>query len=226
MSIPRSNPGALPKYLAIAEMLTRDIRAGRLADGERLPGERDMAQSLDCSVGTLRNALALMEERGMLSRVQGSGNYIRVPKQDQSLYAFFRLEKHGGGGLPSARILGVDWQGADQRWRIRRVRALDGEDIALEEIKVRLPEAAALDQLDLSESLYLTYRTEFNLWITRAEDAVHIDAWPKWSPLAKTDGQAIAGRVDRQGWDQNGELAETSTTWFEPSRAKYISRLA
>ena len=39
-------------------MLIRDIAAGRLSEGERLPPEREMAAELGIAVGTLRQALA------------------------------------------------------------------------------------------------------------------------------------------------------------------------
>ena len=35
--------GTLPLYLQVAELVVRDIAAGRLIDGERLPPEREMA---------------------------------------------------------------------------------------------------------------------------------------------------------------------------------------
>jgi len=66
---------ALPKYIQVSEMLIREIAAGHLSDGARLPPERDMAVGLDISVGTLRKALADLEDKGMLERVQGSGNF-------------------------------------------------------------------------------------------------------------------------------------------------------
>jgi len=46
----RQRPSALPKYVQIAEMLIRDIAAGRLADGARLPPEREMAEGLGVRV--------------------------------------------------------------------------------------------------------------------------------------------------------------------------------
>ena len=60
-----ANPNALPKYVQISELLIRDIAAGRLMDGERLAPEREMAESLATSVGTLRKALAILEEKGI-----------------------------------------------------------------------------------------------------------------------------------------------------------------
>lgn len=223
------NPGALPKYLAIAEMLTRDIRAGRICDGSRLKGEREMALELDISVGTLRKALAEIEIRGFLRRVQGSGNYVQKPQNDVSLYAFFRLERPGLSGLPTARILDVSFEKApsdfntDNAWRIRRVRALDDVEIALEEIFVKLPKSAELNENQLSESLYLTYRARHNLWITHVEDSIGVLKWPHWMSLGNSD---TAGHVVRKAWAQDGTLAEISTTWFDPNEARYLSRLA
>ena len=38
--------GALPAYLRIAELVARQIDAGILADGHRLPPEREMADAM------------------------------------------------------------------------------------------------------------------------------------------------------------------------------------
>jgi len=67
-----------------------------------------MAAELGISVGTLRKALGDLSEKGMLERVQGSGNYVRHRTDVASVYALFRLELLGGGGLPTARVLTVD----------------------------------------------------------------------------------------------------------------------
>ena len=99
---------SLPRYIQISELLIRDIAAGRLLDGERLPPERDLAASLGISVGTLRKSLADLEEKGLLKRVQGSGNYVQQKQDAGSVYAFFRIELLSGGGLPTADILSVD----------------------------------------------------------------------------------------------------------------------
>ena len=77
-----TKPGALPLYIQISELLIRDIASGRLNDGERLPPEREMAARLEIAVGTLRQALQVLTEKGLIERIQGSGNYIRA-KQDE-----------------------------------------------------------------------------------------------------------------------------------------------
>ena len=139
-----SDPSALPKYVQTAEMLIREIAAGRLLDGERLPPERDMAAELGLAVGTLRKALADLEYRGLLERVQGSGNYIRSGAEASGVYALFRLELIRGGGLPTAETLSVDFLPkpgdapdfgpSESAHRVRRLRRLGGRSAALEEI--------------------------------------------------------------------------------------------
>ena len=121
-------PGDLPKYIAIAEGLARDIRAGRYAVGERLPGELDMAQTYDVSVGTLRKSLAELETRGTLHRIQGSGNYVSETTDHDAIYAFFRLERPDGGGLPTAQVLHVRFDDRPHRCDVQfaqRVLACD-----------------------------------------------------------------------------------------------------
>ncbi|WP_209599368.1 GntR family transcriptional regulator [Ruegeria sp. HKCCSP351] len=229
------NPNALPIYVQIAELLIRDIAAGRLIDGERLPPERDMAAELNVSVGTLRKSLAELEKKGMLERIQGSGNYIRETGTQNSVYAMFRLELPQGGGLPRADILSVDhlkkpsdlpdFGTSDTGSRVRRMRYLNDTIIAVEEIW--LDESAGLIKRSLlSDSLYRYYQHQLGFWISRAEDRVSIGQLPDWTPVAftKATGEAV-GYIERFSWSDKAEPVEFSKTWFDPDRATYVQRL-
>ncbi|WP_377192367.1 GntR family transcriptional regulator [Ruegeria meonggei] len=235
MSPATRNPNALPVYIQIAELLIRDIAAGRLIDGERLPPEREMAAELQVSVGTLRKSLAELEKKGMLQRVQGSGNYIRETGTQNSVYAMFRLELPEGGGLPRADILSVDqldkpadlpqFGASDRGSRVRRMRYLNDTIIAVEEIW--LDESAGwIDQAQLSDSLYRFYQHQLGFWITRAEDRVTVRPLPEWTPpdFNKPVGQ-MAGYIERFSWSDRPEPVEFSKTWFDPDRATYVQRL-
>ena len=229
-------PNALPLYVQISEMLIREIMAGRLIDGERLPPEREMAASLDIAVGTLRKALSDLEGKGLLDRVQGSGNYVRHRPEVPSLYAMFRLELAQGGGLPTAEILSVDrlpkpegapgFGPAPDAHRIRRLRHLSGQPVAVEEIWLDGARALRLGADDLSESLYHAYRTRLGFWIARAEDRVAVAPAPDWAPAAFGPRPgAPCGHVERTAWAQDGAPCEFSRTWFDPDRARYVQRL-
>ena len=227
---------ALPKYIQVSEMLIREIAAGHLADGARLPPEREMADDLGLAVGTLRKALADVEAKGLLERVQGSGNYVRHKPVVDSVYAFFRLELLKGGGLPTAEVLSVDRMtkpadapdfGPDaEGHRIRRVRSLDDTVIALEEIWLDGGQRDVIVADDLSESLYHFYRHDLGLVIAAVEDRIGVDAMPDWTPdvyhLKAGQGAGYIERISRNG---AGQPAEFSRTWFDPDRARYVSRM-
>ncbi len=229
-------PGSLPLYQQIAELLIRDIAAGRLIEGEKLPPERDMAASLGIAVGTLRQALKSLTEKGLLDRVQGSGNYIRAKADAASVYALFRLERVEGGGLPTARILSVDRCLKDRRLppfgahteghRIRRLRFLSGEVAAVEEIWLDATHADRIAPGDLSESLYLYYRQRLGLWIARVEDRIGQGALPDWSPpeFPHAPGSALP-LITRVSWAQGGQSVEASLTWYDPETVRYVARL-
>ncbi|SIT14140.1 transcriptional regulator, GntR family [Roseivivax lentus] len=227
---------ALPRYLQVAETLIRDIAAGRLADGARLPPERDMAAAMDISVGTLRKALARLQEAGLLDRVQGSGNYVRRAPQELGIYAFFRIERIDGGGLPTAELISVDRRAkdtgmpdfgtSDAAHRIRRLRRVGGIPAVLEEIWLDGDVTPELDRSEMSESLYLYYRDALGLVITRAEDRVGVGAVPAWVvPEATLDPGSIAGFIERVSQDAGGAAVEYSRTWFDSRHVRYVARL-
>ncbi|MHA7875153.1 GntR family transcriptional regulator [Roseivivax sp.] len=227
---------ALPRYLQVAETLIREIAAGRLADGARLPPEREMAAEREVSVGTLRKALARLEEAGLLERIQGSGNYVRHAPQELGLYAFFRLELVEGGGLPTAELIAVerrekepampDFGPAPEGHRIRRLRRIGGIPAVLEEIWLDGAAVAEIDRSDLSESLYLYYRERLGLVITRAEDRLGVAPVPDWVPGASTltPGET-AGFIERVSQAADGARVEYSRTWFDSRHVRYVARL-
>ena len=172
---------------------------------------------------------------GLLRRIHGSGNYVKQNNVTGSVYAMFRLELIGGGGLPRAYILDVKvkekpkdfipFGPSNQATRIRRLRYLNDLVIALEEIwldksvgEVRLK--------NISESLYKYYAEHLGLWISKAEDSVSIEKVPKWAPEAfSLDEGTLTGFIERLSWGQFKYPVEYSRTWFDTSRSRYVQRL-
>ena len=68
-----------PRYRALAEALTADVRDGRLAAGTRLPTHRDLAWKLGVTVGTVSRAYAEAERRGLIAGEVGRGTFVRSP---------------------------------------------------------------------------------------------------------------------------------------------------
>jgi GntR family transcriptional regulator len=61
---------------SIADGLRERVVAGEFAAGDRLPSEPELARSLGVSRSSLRAAIALLEEDGLVRRLHGSGTYV------------------------------------------------------------------------------------------------------------------------------------------------------
>ncbi len=225
-----------PIYMQTAEMLIREIAAGRLIDGERLRPEREMAAELGIAVGTLRKALEDLVAKGLLERVHGSGNYVRHNPDAASVYAFFRLELLEGGGLPTAKILSVEllkkpdgmpqFGESTDSHRIRRMRYLSALPAAFEEIWLDGKWGENVRPTDLSDSLYYYYKKSLGLVIARVEDRIGIAALPKWhnADIGCPAGTSV-GFVERRSMAADGGVVEYSRTWFNPERVRYVARM-
>ena len=75
MSTPIRNPKA---YDQVIEVIKDKIKKGKIKKGDKLPSEREMAESLGLSRSSVREALRALEVIGLIESIQGAGNYIRT----------------------------------------------------------------------------------------------------------------------------------------------------
>ena len=73
-----------PRYKQLAELLMADIRSGRLALGDRLPGELELVAQHNVSRHTVRESLRVLEDLGMIDRHQGLGTVVRANRAAES----------------------------------------------------------------------------------------------------------------------------------------------
>ena len=66
-----------PLYLAFVQALESDVQSGVLKPGTRLLPQRDMANQLGLSVGTISRAYAEAEARGLISGEVGRGTFVQ-----------------------------------------------------------------------------------------------------------------------------------------------------
>lgn len=65
-------------YVQVADDVERRINAGEIV--ERLPSERDLADEYGVAYTTVRHAMELLRERGVIRTVHGRGTFV-APKQ-------------------------------------------------------------------------------------------------------------------------------------------------
>jgi DNA-binding GntR family transcriptional regulator len=63
-------------YMRLAEDIASRITSGELAPGARLRAERDLAVYYEVSYGTVRRAMALLRERGLITTIHGRGTFV------------------------------------------------------------------------------------------------------------------------------------------------------
>jgi len=73
-----------PLYVQVHDRLLALIREGRLQPGDRLPSETQLADQLGISRATLREALRLLEEEGVIVRRQGLGTFVAADRHLES----------------------------------------------------------------------------------------------------------------------------------------------
>ncbi|MEO8378520.1 MAG: PLP-dependent aminotransferase family protein [Acidobacteriota bacterium] len=78
---PRLPAAGGPIYGRIADALERDVRAGMLVAGSRLPTHRQLARSLGITAVTATRAYAEAARRGLVESSSGRGTFVRTARR-------------------------------------------------------------------------------------------------------------------------------------------------
>jgi GntR family transcriptional regulator len=68
--------GPEPKYRQLAAILRERIRSGDLAPGDPVPSETELEQTYDLARGTIRKAIAVLREEGLIVTTKGKGSWV------------------------------------------------------------------------------------------------------------------------------------------------------
>ncbi|SHH15985.1 GntR family transcriptional regulator [Virgibacillus chiguensis] len=76
---------SLPLYRQIANKIKEDIIGSKLAKGDAIPAEAKLAKTYEVSRVTVRQAIKLLVEEGLLYSIQGSGTYVAHNKVEHNI---------------------------------------------------------------------------------------------------------------------------------------------
>src|SRR6202041_940019 len=98
-----------PKYLRIYAELRDRITSGQWAEGSPLPPQRDLAGEFGVSIMTLRQALQLLTDDGLVAARHGSGTYVAARYEyDLGHLRSFAADLAGQGAEISTRLLATE----------------------------------------------------------------------------------------------------------------------
>ena len=232
----------IPVHEQIATWLRAAIADGELRPGDRLVGERDLAERLGVSRMTLRQALADLEAGGELVRVAGraGGAFVAEPRVEVDLTLLSGLtdQVRRAGRRAGARVLvarrvvpdvdvahALGLTGRAQTVHVVRVRSANGVPVAVE--SSWFPARLVPGFLDhpLSGSLYAVLRKHYGREPVTAEErlqAVVADTATA-EHLGLHEGSPLM-RVERVATDAGGTVIEFARDLFRPDRVEFLVR--
>ncbi|MFT0859425.1 phosphonate metabolism transcriptional regulator PhnF [Ancylobacter sp. G4_0304] len=91
----------------IAERIEADIAEGRLPPGQRLPTEMELAERFGVNRHTLRRALAMLAELGLIEATPGRGTFVKEPPLRYPIAARTRFSEivSSEGRAPGGRVI-------------------------------------------------------------------------------------------------------------------------
>jgi DNA-binding GntR family transcriptional regulator len=69
-----------PDYIRIADEIIAEVKAGKIAPGEKLPSFAQQAHNYEVSASTVQMAYVRLEALGVIRRHQGKGIFVTDPK--------------------------------------------------------------------------------------------------------------------------------------------------
>lgn len=97
----------LPAYIRIHDKIKANVDDGTWKIGQRLPSERDLCDTFDVSRMTVRQAITLLVDEGILERKPGSGTFVassRVKEKMRGTTSFTEIVK-SQGKKPSSELI-------------------------------------------------------------------------------------------------------------------------
>lgn len=64
-------------YRRVADDIAARIVSGELTAGARLRSERDLAEFYQVSYGTIRRAMEVLRNRGLITTIHGRGTFVK-----------------------------------------------------------------------------------------------------------------------------------------------------
>jgi GntR family transcriptional regulator len=235
-TIDRASP--VPFYFQLAELLEEEIVSSRWVPGVRVPSETELCTRYGLSRTTIRQALARLEQEGLVSREKGRGTFVSDSRPRswliQSTEGFFHDEFLRAGRSVTSRILRLErielprWASdslalapGSEGMVVERVRSVD-ELVALYVINC-LPAfaAEAVVGLQPDESLYQRLFEAGAISVVGGNRSLQaVTAGAKLAKLLEVDAGAALAYIESVTWDEADRPVDCYRAWLRTDRMR------
>lgn len=226
-----SKRSSTPAYLQIAESVSALLKGEALPPGYPLPPERVLCEQFGVSRMTLRQAMGILERKGLILSHRGRGTFVAhdlLRKQQQELRSFTE-EIIARGGVPESRLLSFgliepsqearEFFGAaaeDKVYEIRRTRLSDKVPLALERVLLSPRLCPRLEQYDLAKnSLYRILEDSYGVRFDTCVEEVSAQLpTPEQRRLLELPRHAAVLAINRKTYTEMGQPLELTDSVY------------
>jgi GntR family transcriptional regulator len=242
MRRPLHRDSPVPVWAQIEEALAARIVGGALRVGDRLPAERELAEQLDVSRGTIRQALDALAARGLVERGVGRGTFVAAGKVEVRLSdaAGFTEQMARAGLVAHARVLragvvpasaqaaaALELGAGDPALRVERLRLAGRLPVTLEDSWIPSERFGGLEELDLRGSLYALMRDLYGRAPVRVVEALEpVTAQAHSAAALGVEKGAALMLVERTAFDAEGVPVEYAHDLHRGDRARFVVEAA
>lgn len=228
----------VPRYLQIRDELMRRICARAWTEGQALPSEDKLADEFAVSVATLRKAMGVLVNDGMVERIHGRGTFVTRAFERISMLRFVGVSLAEGNVLPQTATLKISVCSLPAEARknlglapkekmlyLHRTRAMGRTVLLSEHIYLPHHKFAKLEsylQKNSPPLLYPTYDAICGVLISRAADELTVCPLPDLD--ARLLGQpkhSLGVRIERTMTDHARLPIEWRVSYVASDRFRY-----
>lgn len=238
-----AGPGRQPLYAALAAMLTRDIEEGKYPPSSTLPSEKELTERYSVSRQTVRQALRILRDQGLISSHAGVGTLVRAQQGAQTRFSSVnsiedllqfveKTEMH----TVSLREVTVDAELARRLEckeglvlsEVAFLRKTPGSDLPMSYVLIYVHPrfAAAQKTTPISNTpIYQNIERLFGIQVREVRQdisATVLDASLAKLLMAKKGDAAL--EIKRFFYDANGALVQTSISYYPADRYTQSAR--
>ncbi|WP_243095497.1 GntR family transcriptional regulator [Thermus thalpophilus] len=220
-----------PKYMDLAQRLREEVL--QKPPGAPLPPERALAEAYGVSRDSVRKALDLLEEEGLVVRRQGSGTFVARRATFRTRLRGFSEEMRALGMHPETRLLraetgpaapeealGLGLSPGDGVLRLVRLRLADGEPMALERATLPLWAMNAPPE----GSLYQALEAKGLRPVRALQRLRAVAAREEARPLGVEPGSPLL-HLERVSYLADGRPVELVKSWYRADRYELLVEL-
>lgn len=173
-----------PKYLRIHDSLRDRISDGQWPQGSPLPSQHELAGQFGVSIMTLRQALQLLTDEGLIEVRHGSGTYVSAAyAYDLGHLSSFASDLGAQGAEITTKVLaahtvrppaevGARLGTQGEVLRLRRLRLLTGRPLIVQTSYLPAELAAVLNPRSLNQRGLYAILADRGLAVTRANETI------------------------------------------------------